>query len=124
MFKRKGIRVPREKWLRSIPVRLVEDYEIDENGNVVLLVELVEKGLFSRILRMLSIIPPPKFKRIILDKMGSRVWLMCDGKHSIDDIVRALVRETGLSRRNIELAVYNYINTLLIKGLIELRIPE
>ena len=124
MPRKKGIRIPREKWLYSRPVRLIEDYEVDSEGNVVILVELVEKGFVSKILKLLSIVPPPRYKKIVLDKMGSRVWFLCDGEHTVDDIIKTLVRETGLSRRNIELAVYNYLNTLLMKGLIELRIPE
>jgi len=122
-LRKKGIRISRDKWLRSIPKRLIEDFEKDDKGNIVIIVELREKGLLSKILKIISTSPTPRYKRIVLDQMGSRVWMLCDGKHSIDDIVKILVRETGLSRRNIELAIYNFIKTLATKGLIELYIP-
>jgi len=125
MVKRmKGVRLSREQWLRSKPIRLIEDFERDSDGNIVIVVELVEKGVLAKIMKLFSIVPPPKYKRIVLDKIGSRVWMLCDGKHTVEDIVRKLVEETGFSRRNIELSVYNYLKTLIMKGLVELQIPE
>jgi len=125
MVKRmKGIRLSREQWLRSKPIRLIEDFERDSDGNIVIVVRLVEKGVLAKIMKLFSIVPPPKYKRIVLDKIGSRVWMLCDGKHTVEDIVRKLVEETGFSRRNIELSVYNYLKTLIMKGLVELQIPE
>lgn len=125
IFRRsRGIRLRRQQWLRSIPVRMVEDFTEDDNGIVTILVELEYKGLIGKIIKAISLTPPPKYKRIVLDKMGSIVWKMCDGKHTVEDIVRRLMTVTGLSRRNVELAVYHYIKTLVMKGLIELRISE
>lgn len=125
IFKRfKGIRIEREQWLKSIPVRVVEDYTEDDNGIVTILVELEYRGLIGKIIKAISITPPPKYKRIVLDKIGSVVWKMCDGKHTVEDIIKKLMSVTGLSRRNVELAVYHYIKTLVMKGLIELKIPE
>ena len=123
LFKRKGIRVSRETWLNSRPVRVIDDYSVDENGNVVVVVEVVEKGLLAKIMRLLSIVPPPRYKKIVFDKIGSRVWILCDGKHTVNDIIKAVMRETGLSRRNVELAVYSFLNQLIVKGLIQLQIP-
>ncbi len=122
-MRKKGIRVKREQWLRSKPLRTIEDYEVDDNGNIVLIVEVEEKGVLAKILKLFSIVPPPKYKKIVLDRIGSKVWLLCDGKHTIDDIVRVVMKETGLSRRNVEIAVYNYINQLVMKGLVQLQIP-
>ncbi len=122
-MRNKGIRVKREQWLRSKPLRTIEDYEVDDNGNIVLIVEVEEKGVLTKILKLFSIVPPPKYKKIVLDRIGSKVWLLCDGKHTIDDIVRVVMKETGLSRRNVEIAVYNYINQLVMKGLVQLQIP-
>lgn len=123
-MRRKGIRVPREVWLKSKPVRLINDFVLDDNGNVVLIAEVVEKGFLSRILKWFSIVPPPRYRKFVLDKTGSKVWLMCNGENTVEDIVNALVRETGLSRRNIELAVYSYLNTLISKGLVAIQLPS
>lgn len=123
-MRRKGVRIPREVWLRSKPVRLINDYVVDDGGNVVLIAEIAEKGLLSRLLKWFSVVPPPRYKKFVLDKMGSKVWLMCNGENTIEDIVKALVKETGLSRRNVELAVYSYLNTLISKGLIAMYTPS
>lgn len=123
MFRKKGIRVKREQWLKSIPIRTVEEYEVDDKGNIVIIVEVVEKGVIAKILNLFSIIPPPRYKKIVLDKIGSKIWLLCDGKHTIEDIIKSVIKETGLSRRNIEIAVYTYINQLIMKGLLQLQLP-
>ncbi len=122
--KGKGIRIPREKWLRSIPVRITDEYEIDEDGNAVILLQIEYKGIRGKLVKMFSITPLPQYKKIVLDKMGTTVWQLCDGKHTVDDIIRHLVKKTGMSRRNMEIAIYNYLKTLIEKGLIELHIPE
>jgi hypothetical protein len=124
MPKGKGLRITREQWLKSIPIRITNEYYENEDGSTTILVEIEYKGFIGKLLKIFSITPPPKYKRIVLDRIGSIVWKMCDGKHSIEDIIKKLVKETGLSRRNIELAIYNYIKTLIMKGLIELKIPN
>jgi hypothetical protein len=120
----KGIRISREQWLKSIPIRITNEYYENDDGTTTILVEIEYKGFIGKLLKIFSITPPPKYKRIVLDRIGSIVWKMCDGKHSVEDIIKKLMKETGLSRRNIELATYNYIKTLIMKGLIELRIPS
>ncbi len=124
MPRRKGIRIPRELWLRSRPRRITDEYYTDDEGNTVILVELEYHGVIGKLLKIFSITPPPKYKRIVLDKMGSEVWRLCDGKHSIEDIIKHIMKKTGLSRRNVELAVYTYIRQLVEKGLLEVLIPE
>ncbi len=124
MGKRKGVRVPRQVWLRAKPVRVAADYEINDEGNAVILVEINYRGLLARIMKAISIVPPPRYKRIVLDRMGTRVWLLCDGRHTVNDIVKKLVKETGMSRRSMELAVYQYISRLVEKGLVALVLPE
>ncbi len=120
----KGIRIPREAWLKSRPVRITDDYELDEEGNAVILVEIEYKGLKGKILKALSLTPLPKYKRIVLDRMGTEVWKLCDGKHTVEDIVRHMMKKTGMSRRNMEIAVYTYLRMLVEKGLVEVIIPE
>lgn len=121
---RKGIRIPRELWLKSRPRRITEEYYKDEDGNIVVILELEYRGIMGKLLKIFSLTPPPKYKKIILDRVGSEIWKLCDGEHTIDDIIRKVIKLTGLSRRNAELATYNYIRQLVEKGLIELLIPS
>jgi len=123
-MRRRGLRLPREAWLKARPVRVFEDFRVADDGRVVILVEEEGKGVLAKILRILSPIPAPRYRRIELDKMGSMVWLMCDGKHTVEDIVRAVMRETGFSRRNAELAVYHFLNKLATRGLIQFILPS
>ncbi len=123
MPRRKGIRIPREVWLKSRPHRVTEEYYRNEDGNIVIVVQLEYHGIMGKLLKIFSITPPPKYKKYILDKVGSEIWKLCDGKHTIEDIIKRVMKITGLSRRNAELATYTYIRQLVEKGLIELIIP-
>ncbi len=81
------------QWLDLFPLRQRE-YETDEEGNVTVLVPHPENW-FTRIL------PKPKnwARRVHLDPVGSRVWNLCDGQHSIRQIARRLEEEFGESVR-------------------------
>lgn len=81
------------QWLDLFPLRQRE-YETDEEGNVTVLVPHPENW-FTRIL------PKPKnwARRVHLDPVGSRVWSLCDGQHSIRQIARLLEEEFGESVR-------------------------
>lgn len=120
----KKIRIPREKWLSLKPLRLTEDYEVGSDGSVTIIARVEPRGFLTRFLRLVSIVPPPSYKRFVLDRVGGKLWLLCDGSRTIDDLIKILMKETGLSRRNVELAVYNYINILISKGLLALLATE
>jgi len=124
VMRKRGLRIPREAWLKTRPVRVFEDFRVMDDGRVVILVEEAERSVLAKILRILSPIPTPRYRKIELDKMGSMVWLMCDGKHTVEDIVKAVMRETGFSRRNAELAVYHFLNQLATRGLIQFILPS
>ena len=89
MSKKKG---PSVNYLDYIPVRC-EDYQwqADEDGMVTIFRE--NKGLFNRAAQKLM--KKPKVSQIHLEKMGSFIYPLIDGKTSIYEIGKQLGARFG-----------------------------
>jgi hypothetical protein len=74
-----------EEWLDLYPLRQ-HQFELEEDGKIVILVPHPENWITKKIL------PKPKNpgQKIHLDEMGSMVWNLFDGKHSIRNICEKL----------------------------------
>lgn len=85
-------------------------WEPDEQGFLVLKVPFRQSGFFrwlSRIFRL------PDEHKIELDELGSLVWELCDGKHSVEAILTRVIKQSKLERREAEVALLTFLNTLL-----------
>lgn len=63
----------------------------------------------------------PDSRNLELDEIGSDVWELCDGKHSVEDLTGALVRKYRLNRRQAETSVTAYLKMLAERRLIALK---
>jgi hypothetical protein len=119
LFPRKYIpKISRQEILTAVPVRnsLVE-WETNEHEEVVLKVPRRQ----DRIGRLLHrVFVAPAFKQIVLDEVGSDVWVLCTGENSVDAIVKSMAKKYKLSRREVELSLASYLRTLAQRGLIGL----
>ena len=76
-------KVNNENFLDKIPVRKAGiEWSVDEDGKVTLQME--NKGIANRIAQKL--LKKPKISYIHLDKTGSFVWPLIDGKKTITDL--------------------------------------
>ena len=91
------------------------------DGTVLLKVPRRE-GITGKLLGALFMVP--KERKISLDEIGSAVWLLCNGKHSLAEIAREVQRQNKLHRKEAELAVINFVESLAKKRLVLLKIPE
>ncbi len=66
---------------------------------------------------------PPE-KHLVLDRVGSGVWELCDGFHSVESILDYIQRRHKLSRREAEVSVSAYLKILGQRRLIGLRAAE
>ena len=68
-------------------------------------------------------IPEPEIqtKKLQLDKLGSEVWGLIDGHHTVHQIVRLFAQSHRLQLREAEISVSQYIRELGKRGLIGLR---
>lgn len=66
----------------------------------------------------------PETKPVQLDEVGTFVWNLCDGDHTVNDIAAALAREYKLNRREVEVSLTTYLQTLGKRGMIAFAIPR
>lgn len=66
----------------------------------------------------------PEFRIVTLDKVGSRVWDLCDGANTVRDLVAKVAEEHKLSRKEAEVSLVTYLRQLAGRGLIALMVEE
>ena len=90
-MKKKQIVIP-ENYLENVPVRHPDlEWKTDSDGIVTILVE--NKGIMNRIMQV--IFCKPKTSYIHLDKLGSFIWPLLDGKMNITEIGKLVDKEFG-----------------------------
>ncbi|MGD9495750.1 MAG: PqqD family protein [Armatimonadota bacterium] len=80
------------------------------------------KDLLGRVMGFLFMVP--ESRPVILDEVGTRVWHLCDGEHTVAEMARILADEYKLARREIETTLPEYLRTLGKKGMIGLLVPK
>lgn len=55
----------------------------------------------------------------MLNPVGSRVWELADGQHTVDEIVDALVAEFAVDRAAAQGSVQKFVTELMDKGLLK-----
>ncbi len=108
--------IDRREVLRLYPIRNpVVEYETREDGTCLLKVPLKPRGILRWLSRIFKLANEHKIE---LDETGSTVWLLCDGKHSVESIVQKLVHQYKLERREAEVSLFAFLNTLSRRGFI------
>jgi len=111
-----------EEFLRLKPVKNPYlKWDKSETGEAVITLELKKtKGtnFWSKLF------PTPKEKRISLDKIGTFVWERCDGKHTVEQIVKGLQDEYKMMRQEAEISLTTFLQQLSKRGFIGVLIPE
>lgn len=114
--------VTREEFLRIKPLRNPGlGWEVREGGEVVVSIPR-KKGRFIDFLS--KFISAPKEKRIILDKVGSHVWRLCDGKHTAREIAETLHKEYKLTLEEAEASLNAYFAQLSKRGMLGFLLPS
>ena len=54
----------------------------------------------------------PQTRAVQLDEVGTSVWKMCDGEHSVETIVKEISRKYKMNRREVEMSVASYLQML------------
>ncbi len=72
-----------------------------------------------RLLPPLSwIVPFRKERATHLDCLGSQVWSLCDGRHTVEEVVDAIATRHRLTFHESRVAVTNYLRTLIQRGVL------
>ena len=106
--------IPREDVLRSRPIRNpLISWELEESGEIKLTIPLQKSWKVSLLSFLFKV---PKQKVVMLDHVGSEVWIMCDGKNRVEDLVSRLVDLHKLSRKEVEISLFSYLQQLARRG--------
>lgn len=121
-FRKEKKVVPREDVLSAIPIRnpLIK-WELEDTGEAKLTIPL-RKSAKLTILSFLFRVP--KKKVVMLDEIGTQVWLRCDGNHRVEDLVREMGEVHNLTRREVEVSLFSYLQQLAQRGYIGLELKR
>ncbi|MCL5283923.1 MAG: PqqD family protein [Armatimonadetes bacterium] len=95
-------------YIRPIRNQLLE-WERTETGETRLKVPRRKDWIGRLISRWYSL---PDSHVVEIDEVGSFVWQLCDGNHTVEAIVRETANEYKLNRREVEISVTTFLQTL------------
>ena len=114
--------VDRAKVMKSFPVRnQLITWEIDDKGEASLVVPQKDK-LWIRLTSKLFMLPDKRV--IVLDSIGTYVWKMCDGKHTISQIIKGVQNQYQLTRKEAETSLFTFMQQLGKRNFIGFAIPQ
>ncbi len=114
--------VDRTQVMKSFPVRnQVIKWEIDDKGETSLVIPQKDK-LWIRLAGRFFMLPDKRV--IVLDSIGTYVWKMCDGKHTISQIVKGVQNQYQLTRKEAETSLFTFMQQLGKRNFIQFAIPE
>jgi Coenzyme PQQ synthesis protein D (PqqD) len=70
------------------------------------------------------VLPIPKRRPIELDEVGRQVWDMCDGEHTLRDMVKEFQARHKLSRAEAEWSLRTYLRDLGKRGLVAIAVRK
>ena len=112
---RSARKLSREDALESKPLRAeAAELKPTDDGGGKLVVPLSTPKRFAWLLRM----PTGATKTFELDSIGVFVWENCDGKTSVQQIIRKLAKRYNLGLRQAEVPTVQFLQMLGRKGLI------
>lgn len=95
------------------------DYDAD--GNAILSIPRKRTKMIKRLAKVFSI---PPYKKIELDELGTFVVDLCDGDHTVREIIDGFAEHFQLNRREAEVSMINFLKTLAKKGIVAFVLPE
>lgn len=121
-LKKKQMPLSRDEAFEARPVRNPAlKWRINEEDVVEVIVPR-RKDMFGRLMGFLFFVP--ESRPITLDEVGTRVWNLCDGEHTVQEIVAELSKDYKLQRREVEVSLTEYLRTLGKKGMVGFLVPK
>ena len=113
--------VDRGKILKAFPLRnQLITWELDDKGEASLVIPQKDK-FWIRLTSKLFMLPDKRV--VVLDSIGAYVWQMCDGEHTISQIMKALQKKHQLTRKEAETSLFTFIQQLGKRNFIGFAIP-
>ncbi|MCC6730705.1 MAG: PqqD family protein [Chthonomonadales bacterium] len=102
--------VDRQEVMRLRPVRNPAiEWDAGESGEALLSIPRRS----DRVGRAMGfLVRLPEARGVQLDEVGTFVWRLCDGGHTVEGIVKATSQHYKLNRREVEVSVTTYLQML------------
>ena len=112
----------RDQSMQAVPVLnqlITVEYDADDNA-----VLNVPRKRTTMVKWMAKLFRLPPYKQIELDELGTYTIELCDGEHTVEDIVEAFAERFDLNQREAEVSMLSYLQTLAKRGIIAFAVPE
>lgn len=115
--------IPRSEALKMVPVRNAEvDETLQDDGLIRLSYPLAVKPWFGELAEKVGMWDKrPMIKHLELDEMGTFVWRLIDGHHSVRAIADQFAAHYQIQPREAELSVTAFIKNIGQRGIIGLK---
>jgi hypothetical protein len=70
------------------------------------------------------IVPFHPERRLVLDRLGTEVWTLSDGRHTVEQIVDLFAEGHKLTFHEARVAVTGYLKTLIERGVLAIAMPK
>ena len=123
LFRRNpAAQITREQAMAARPLRNPSiETTRDENGEVSLKIPRRKTWFVNLVAKLGSM---AEFRIVTLDKVGTGVWDLCDGEHTVKDLVAKVAEDHKLSRKEAEVSLVTYLRQLAQRGFIALVVEE
>lgn len=116
------IGLKRDDILKAIPLRnSTVKWEKNDEDEVSIVIPQMDK-LWVKIVTKIFMVPGKRV--VVLDEIGSYVWLECDGEHTIRDIMNSLSGKYRLTRKEAEVSLITYMRNLGKRGMLGFAIED
>lgn len=117
-----GAELNREKSMDSVPViNQLITVEYDAEDNAVLNVPRKRTKMVKWMAKLFRL---PPYKEIELDELGTYTIELCDGEHTVSEIIEEFADRFDLNHREAEVSMLSYLQTLSKRGIIAFSVPE
>lgn len=111
-----------EQVLLSRPVRNTSlKTEVAEDGSLRI---IIERRQIWWVRALSVLLPIPKRRPIELDPLGREVWELCDGEHTLREMIRIFQQRHKLSRAEAEWSLRTYLRDLGKRGLVVIAVQK
>ena len=109
-------KISREAMFGSKPTRndLLE-WEKTEDGEASI---TMKRGDNWKVRILSKIFWIPKQRTLVLDQIGTQVWEMCDGRTTVEAMIRRLSRNHKINEKEAEISLLAYLKKLAQKRLV------
>lgn len=112
----------RDDILSAIPLRNATiKWEQNSEGEVSIVIPQKDK-LWVKVVTKIFMVPSKRV--VVLDEIGSYVWMLCDGEHTIRDIMNSLSSKYHLTRKEAEVSLITYMRNLGKRGMLGFAIKD